>query len=311
MEIGQVPIWKQCSLPCAELLQLVVDVVNTSSHYEPPKKRPKKQPKAEKSDDEKEDGTVPLKACLYVKWPLPPTVPARGHSKGKPMQEYLEKGPYKFSSGDDFNTFLTLIARLLLCPKSNIAVDTLKAKPDHPGNAKTMKMNTETGYETIMEKVVALKPHQRIMHVYMVPLLKPIDVTPFWDTGVKKEEPSFDYSKLDVLDIDSILEKVRSFNASVETQKAEWYNKGNFPLIDTSKCIFYDTAGNHYFDLNQSRIAIWAKAIMRIHLADGKTDVTTPPWDSRFFDDNQKMQYTGLHPMDVASNAWAVVHTAT
>jgi hypothetical protein len=93
----------------------------------------------------------------------------------------------------------------------------------------------------------------------------------------------------------------------------EEYPIGNVPQFP-DKRVFHDSKTGFYFDLNASRLGVWAAAMVHfsflipqdlslicLYKAQGKTDVTTPPINSRFFDANQHIKIvpttTPIQPM--------------
>ncbi|KAJ7221478.1 hypothetical protein GGX14DRAFT_558973 [Mycena pura] len=247
----------------------------------------------EGTEDEGSEAAIKLVGYAYVEKPAKPTT---GHGRKAVALEYTERGPFTFTSETTFPELLDIIAKVLPCPRNNVIVDSIQAKPEHPSTAKLQGTHNSLGFKVLVDKLIALKVHQRIGHFYMKPPTKTANNEPHWDTGIKAEQPAvFDYETLKTdTAVDSFQSQLRSLNEAISTEKTELlstYAEGNFPSLHPTKRFYYDTDGDRYFELTDARITVWAKC-----MANGDVDKHTPLWNSQFFDNDQQYRIKKVTP---------------
>lgn len=62
-----------------------------------------------------------------------------------------------------------------------------------------------------------------------------------------------------------------TFNKATKTERQlleDTYPIGNYPAIDPNKRIYHDTKTGFYFDLNATRMGVWASAAVRATIND-------------------------------------------
>ncbi|KAJ7186241.1 hypothetical protein GGX14DRAFT_581181 [Mycena pura] len=273
-----------------------IELASDDDDVPPPKKRRRQYVEEEGTEDEGSEvqpAVIELVGYAYVEKPAKPTT---GRGRKAAALEYTERGPFTFTSETTFPELLDIIAKALPCPRNNIVVDSLQAKPEHPSTAKLQGTHNSLGFKVLVDKLIALKAHQRIGHFYMKPPTKTANNEPHWDTGVKTEQPAvFDYETLKTdTAADSFQSQLRSLNEAISTEKTELlstYAEGNFPHLHPTKRFYYDTDGDRYFELTDARITVWAK-----RMANGDVDIHTPPWNSQFFDNDQQYRIKKVTP---------------
>ncbi|KAJ7060782.1 hypothetical protein C8F01DRAFT_1083750 [Mycena amicta] len=226
----------------------------------------KKSKNNELMEEEEDEGlfsqpTAKISGYAMVEKDLP-VVRGKGQPKARKMTadspDYISKGPFYFTSHDSSDEFRNQMAKVLPCPITNLQMDTAKWKPLKPASAPALPLTNEAEYNEwlqrcsrkILRSVLCRSTWLRRRSQSWLMLLQP------WDTGMEEEEEDskFDYSQVE------------------------------HPLASGS--FNEQKAGGRYFDMDEvGRMTVWAKAI-----AEHRTDQHTPPWDSRFFNDKQKMK---------------------
>jgi hypothetical protein len=82
---------------------------------------------------------------------------SKSRSKPKAKDLYLQKGPFKFSSNNTYQTFLTKIALELPCPVANLIELKITWKPQKPANAAALLLGGETGFSALVDEFVHKK----------------------------------------------------------------------------------------------------------------------------------------------------------
>ncbi|KAJ7615706.1 hypothetical protein DFH06DRAFT_1145747 [Mycena polygramma] len=264
-------------------------------------RRPAKKAKKKESDDEDDDEEPPVTIAIYVQIPKNPTLASTKSRKakaGSTDDDVLKKAPFTIDGKDKYATFLSKLAAILPCRPENIHEQKLTWKPVKPQNGSALPLGGSDGYKIMIQGISARKAAYRMILLTMpAPAPPMVDDMP-WPTGAPNEEEranaKFDYSELEPTSpTDSILQQQGSFNKATKPERKlleKTYPIGNHPHIDPEKRIYHDKDTGYYFDLNISRLGVWASA-----MAQKQTDEKTPPLDSRFFDARQRITKTRVN----------------
>ncbi|KAK7013597.1 hypothetical protein R3P38DRAFT_3576271 [Favolaschia claudopus] len=253
-------------------------------------------------DDNEEDdidSDPPVSIAVFIAIPKNPEPTVKGRRNAKTEDSTIKKGPFTLSSRDSYTEFLSKIASTLPCLPEHIIQPKMMWKAIKPQNFIPLPIGTLDGYQVMIENMVERKSDRMVLLMMPAPA-KPMEDEMPWQTGEEEEEKParFNYDELEPTgSAFSVQQQQISFNKATKTERTkleETYPIGNFPAIDPNKRIWHDTDRGFYFDLNNSRLGVWASA-----MAQKKTDEKTPP-HSQFFDASNRMKKVG------ASNATAI-----
>ncbi|KAJ7937638.1 hypothetical protein B0H13DRAFT_1852273 [Mycena leptocephala] len=238
-------------------------------------------------------------------------------AKSKTDDDVIKKGPFSLSSKDTYDMFLEKLASALPCRPQYIFQQKITWQPFKRKNATPLPLGAANGYPIMIAAIVkgqvggthasfddacpsAAHGGGNSMlifgdEVFLLTISQP------WPTGADDDDEKhnkFDYSELESSGpANSVYEQQISFNKATKTERAlleETYPIDNYPAIDPNKRIFHDPKTDFYFDLNSSRMGVWCNA-----MASAKED----PWESRFFDANQRIKNTANNVHATASVA--------
>ncbi|KAJ7222449.1 hypothetical protein GGX14DRAFT_558542 [Mycena pura] len=163
----------------------MIELASDDDDAPPPKKKHRQDTEEEDLDKEDDGPEVQLIGYAYVEKPAKPTT---GHGHKAVALEYTKHGPLTFTSKTTFHELLDIIAKALPCPRNNIVVDSIQAKPEHPSTAKLQGTHNSLGFKVLVDKLIALKAHQCIGHFYMKPPMKTANNEPQY--RIKKVPPA-------------------------------------------------------------------------------------------------------------------------
>ncbi|KAJ6559664.1 hypothetical protein B0H19DRAFT_1145583 [Mycena capillaripes] len=223
--------------------------------------------------------------------------------------------PFTIIANDKYPQFLAKLAAALPCFPEHIHEQKMMWKPIKPGNASFLPLGGLNGYKVMVASAADRKPAERIVVLQMPTPVQPMEEEMPWVTAAATDEkpPRFDYTELEPSGpSDSILQQQQSFNKATKDERAileDTYCIGNYPHIDPNKRIYHDPESGFYFELNNSRMAVWCSAMVRNNILPRRK----PPLDSHVFDSNQRIQNIGNAPAAPAPavNASPAVPPAT
>ncbi|KAJ7898708.1 hypothetical protein B0H13DRAFT_2337359 [Mycena leptocephala] len=246
-------------------------------------------------DDDDDLRKPPVSIAVYIHIPKTPAPTLKGRkAKSKTDDDIIKKGPFSLSSKDTYDMFLEKLASALPCRPQHIFQQKITWQPVKPKNATPLPLGTANGYPIMIAAIAKRKSEERMLLLTMPAPAQPMEEETPWPTGADDDDEKqnkFDYSELESSGpANSVYEQQISFNKATKTERAlleETYPIGNYPAIDPNKRIFHDPKTDFYFDLNSSRMG-----------AQKKTDEKRPPWESRFFDANQRIKNTANNVYD-------------
>ncbi|KAF8126675.1 hypothetical protein K438DRAFT_2001225 [Mycena galopus ATCC 62051] len=251
-------------------------------------------------DDDEE--YPPFTLAVYVSIPKNPAPTMKSRKTKANPDDVVKKGPFTLASHDTYHTFISKLAVALPCLPKHIYEQKITWKPVKPQNAQTLPLGGAEGYK-IMLAAFSNRKQEDCMAVLTMPApAQPMEEEMPWETGeaVDTKPVKFNYDELEsVGPSDSIHQQQITFNKATKTERAvleDKYPIGNHPAIDANKRIYHDIKTGYYFDLNVTRMGIWASA-----MAKKTTDENCPPMDSRFFDANQRIK-------NVSNNGPPIAH---
>jgi len=126
---------------------------------------------AESDDDLEEPVVIDLTMYVYVE---KPPIPGK---KGKlsDSDKYVQKGPFKLKSTENYATFLIKISTALPCPVLNIVQEKITWKCQTPQNSPSLPLGKELGYSAMLEAIKAKRAGSRVGIVMMPPPVKPAE----------------------------------------------------------------------------------------------------------------------------------------
>jgi hypothetical protein len=104
------------------------------------------------SDDELEEPVI-IYLTMYVYVEKPPIPGKKG--KLSDSNKYVQKGPFKLKSMENYSTFLVKISAALPCPVFNIVQEKMTWKCQTPQNSPLLPLRKELGYSAMLEMIKA------------------------------------------------------------------------------------------------------------------------------------------------------------
>ncbi|KAK6991908.1 hypothetical protein R3P38DRAFT_2571689, partial [Favolaschia claudopus] len=246
------------------------------------------------NDEDDIDSDPPVSIAVFIAIPKNPEPTVKGRRNAKAEDSTIKKGPFTLSSRDSYTEFLSKIASTLPCLPEHIIQPKMMWKAIKPQNFTPLPIGTVDGYQVMIDSMLERKSDRMVLLMMPAPA-KPMEEEMPWQTGEEEEEKParFNYDELEPTgSAFSVQQQQISFNKATKTERTkleETYPIGNFPAIDPNKRIWHDTDRGFYFDLNNSRLGVWASA-----MAQKKTDEKTPP-HSQFFDASNRMKKVGAN----------------
>ncbi|KAJ7905020.1 hypothetical protein B0H13DRAFT_2024068 [Mycena leptocephala] len=245
------------------------------------------EPKAKKAKGKakKDLDDPPPSITYYINIPKPPPLTKKRGAKAAD-DDCLQKGPFSLPTSESYSTLLSSMAAELPCRKENINESKITWKPKKPKNGEKLPLGKNTGYQAMVTEMEGKAPEGRVVLLFMPPPTKPMEEATPWETN-DEPVPSFDYTQLEPTGAaDSVAQQKESFNKATKEERMkleEKYTIGNYPNFPDRR-VYFDAQTGFYFELNASRLGIWASA-----MAQGTTDENKPP-TSKFFDANQRIK---------------------
>ncbi|KAJ7861958.1 hypothetical protein B0H13DRAFT_2072311 [Mycena leptocephala] len=229
------------------------------------------EPKAKKAKGKakKDLDDPPPSITYYINIPKPPPLTKKRGAKAAD-DDCLQKGPFSLPTSESYSTL-------------NINESKITWKPKKPKNGEKLPLGKNTGYQAMVTEMEGKAPEGRVVLLFMPPPTKPMEEATPWETN-DEPVPSFDYTQLEPTGAaDSVAQQKESFNKATKEERTkleEKYTIGNYPNFPDRR-VYFDAQTGFYFELNASRLGIWASAM--------ETDENKPP-TSKFFDANQRIK---------------------
>jgi hypothetical protein len=137
---------------------------------------PKRKKPAPDTDSESDTPlAVDITAYIHVLRPLaPPTVRSRGGKK--PEEEYMQRGPFRFTSDITYGEFLDAIAKALPCPSAEYVVASkVTWRPQKPLKAPPLPLGGTVGFSIMVEQTAMKKADARVIILTMPAPTKPTE----------------------------------------------------------------------------------------------------------------------------------------
>jgi len=126
---------------------------------------------AESDDDLEEPVIFDLTMYVYIeKLPIPGK-----KRKLSDSDKYVQKGPFKLKSMENYATFLAKISTALPCPVLNIIQEKITWKCQTPQNSPSLPLGKELGYSAMLEAIKAKQAGSWVGIVMMPPPVKPVE----------------------------------------------------------------------------------------------------------------------------------------
>ncbi|KAJ7800230.1 hypothetical protein B0H14DRAFT_3885700 [Mycena olivaceomarginata] len=213
------------------------------------------------------DADEPPPCITYYIYIVKPVV-TRSKKKAAADNDFLQKGPFSLLISRSYSSLLTLL---------NFSV-----------NAEKLPLTSDKGYKAMVMEMKEKTANNRVMLLYMPAPMKPMEEEMPWDTS-EEPMPTFDYSELEPASASSAIQEQKlSFNKTTKEECERLENRypiGQYPQF-ADKRVYFDSKTGFYFELNSTRLGVWAAALAR-----GAVDVDeTKPPNSNFFDANQRIK---------------------
>ncbi|PBK60422.1 hypothetical protein ARMSODRAFT_982352 [Armillaria solidipes] len=179
---------------------------------------------------------------------------------------YIEKGPFKFTSNQPFEDYITAIAAMLQCHKSKLILDKLKYKQKVPQTSQIHSLTSDLIFTALIEEMCAAKTVNKwIMYIFSPAPMHPASDEAWWMTTDEDRQESvpsgFNFSQLEWQETeDSVATQRKKFDDTVRpfiVKLEEKFPVDNFPMLFPGRCVYKNIAG-YYFDLDPGVLSSWA-----------------------------------------------------
>ncbi|KAJ7792977.1 hypothetical protein B0H14DRAFT_3159858, partial [Mycena olivaceomarginata] len=210
------------------------------------------------------DADEPPPSITYYIYIVTPVV-ATAKKKAAADNDFLQKGPFSLHISRSYSSLLISIAAELPCHPENLNKSTLVWKPKKPKNAEKLPLVSDKGYKAMATEMKEKMANNCAVLLYMPAPMKPMEEEMPWDTN-EEPMPTFDYSELKPAGASSAIQEQKlSVNKTTKDERERLANRypiGQYPQF-ADKHVYFDSKTGFYFELNSSRLSVWAAALAR------------------------------------------------